>query len=367
MRLTPHLAIVAMLILGGAAPASAQISASELVMRLEALENQIRQLTGQVERLQHRNQQLEQQVRRTNEDTEYRLQELGGQRGGARPAPAVRPSGPRSDAAPQIQQDSDPRFAGQAMPDPRAGGDPWSSQRGDQRFDPQGSAQAQAPVQVPQGRRGDAFDPNAHPDAPGFPRPLGSLPAGQPSAPPLDENYSDGTRGRDAGAPLDLSTLAGNAANDPALQPRGAGAAPQSGMGRQAAIAPQADSPQEQFDLGYRFMQRRDYTAAEQTFRDFLDRFPGDRQASNAQYWLGESFYLRKQYQEAAEAYLEVTTKFDKSSRAPDALLRLGQSLAALGQKEMACASFAEIERKFPRSSDGLKRNVEREQKRARC
>ena len=64
MRLKPHLfAIVLTAVLGGVCPASAQMSASDLVMRLEALENQVRQLTGQIEQLQYRNQQLEQQVR----------------------------------------------------------------------------------------------------------------------------------------------------------------------------------------------------------------------------------------------------------------------------------------------------------------
>src|SRR5436305_14612113 len=49
-----------------ASPAHAQMSESELVMRLNRLENQVRQLTGQVEQLQYRNQQLEQQVARAS-------------------------------------------------------------------------------------------------------------------------------------------------------------------------------------------------------------------------------------------------------------------------------------------------------------
>src|SRR5215467_4798362 len=47
---------------------TAQVSASELVVRLDRLENQVRQLTGMVEQLQYRNQQLEQQLRRGQED-----------------------------------------------------------------------------------------------------------------------------------------------------------------------------------------------------------------------------------------------------------------------------------------------------------
>src|SRR5438105_7807962 len=51
-------------ILAGAQAVCAQASPSELVVRLERLENQLRQLTGMVEQLQYRNQQLEEQMRR---------------------------------------------------------------------------------------------------------------------------------------------------------------------------------------------------------------------------------------------------------------------------------------------------------------
>jgi TolA-binding protein len=59
--------------MGGSAPAAsaertAQSSAPDLVVRLERLETQIRQLTGAIEQLQFRNQQLESQVRRMQEE-----------------------------------------------------------------------------------------------------------------------------------------------------------------------------------------------------------------------------------------------------------------------------------------------------------
>jgi tol-pal system protein YbgF len=195
--------------------------------------------------------------------------------------------------------------------------------------------------------------------APGAPRPLGALPPGQPSAPPAE--IDDG--GRDPGAPLDLS------ANDPSRRGIALPPPPQrqmSGTGV-AAVQPPGQSARDYFDLGVGHIQRKDYASAEQTFRDFLQRFPSDRLAPDANYWLGESLFNRRQYQDAAEAYLVVTTKYETASRAPDALLRLGQSLAAIRQKEMACASFAEVGRKYPRSSVAVKQAVEREQKRVGC
>jgi tol-pal system protein YbgF len=102
-------------------------------------------------------------------------------------------------------------------------------------------------------------------------------------------------------------------------------------------------------------------------FRAFLNKFPSDRLASDAQYWLGESLFQRQRYRDAAEVFLNVSTKYETAAKAPDALLRLGQALAAMGEKEAACASFGEALRKYPRASVSVKQGVEREQKRVRC
>ena len=114
-------------------------------------------------------------------------------------------------------------------------------------------------------------------------------------------------------------------------------------------------------------MQRKDYALAEETMKNFAQKYPSDRLIANSQYWLGESYFQRQKYREAAEVFLGVTTKFDKSAKAPDALLRLGQSLAALKEKEAACAALGEVTRKYPHASAGVKAAVNREQKRGKC
>jgi len=112
---------------------------------------------------------------------------------------------------------------------------------------------------------------------------------------------------------------------------------------------------------------QKNYGAAAQTFRDFLQKYPGDRLTPDAQYWLGESLFDDQKYHDAAEAFLAVSTKYGTSAKAPDALLRLGQSLAALGEKEAACASLGEVLRKYPHASISVKQSVDREQKRVHC
>jgi tol-pal system protein YbgF len=305
----------------GAADAdrTAQMSAPDLVVRLERLESQIRQLTGAIEQLQFRNQQLEAQVRRMQEDNEYRFQELGS-KGGARPA-----AYPRAQSLPP-------------------------------------------PAPAAPGRRSDAFDPAQNPNAPGAPHTLGSInaPGGQaPMSPSAgaerDEPPVGAPAGRGANAPLDLANMGPPASPTPGQPARGPAA------GGAVATLPPSQTPRDEYDLAYGYMLRKDYALAEGSFRSFLSKYPDDRLVGDATFWLAESLFQRQQYRDAAEAFLTVSTKYDSTAKAPDALLRLGQSLAALGEKEAACASLGEVLRKFPRASASVKQGVEREQKRARC
>ena len=119
--------------------------------------------------------------------------------------------------------------------------------------------------------------------------------------------------------------------------------------------------------MAYGYVLHKDYALAEQSFRDFLRKYPNERLVSEAQYWLGESLFQQQRYRDAAESFLGVSTKYERAGKAPDALLRLGQSLAAMEQKEAACATLAEVGRKYPRASASVKRGVEQEQKRAHC
>jgi tol-pal system protein YbgF len=118
-----------------AAPAARAQDAADLVVRTSRLENQLRQLSGQIEQLQFENRRLSQQLRKFQEDVDFRLNE----RGGARP----------SSAAP-----------------------------------------APAGAQPARPRRGDAFDPSTQQGAAGGPRQLGELidesTEGLPAQGPLD-------------------------------------------------------------------------------------------------------------------------------------------------------------------------------------
>ena len=123
-----------------ATPVLAQ-DAADTSVRVNRMENQIRQLSGQIETLQFENRRLADQLKRFQEDVEFRLSE----RGVAKPAaPAATPGQPSM-------------------------GQPAASQ-------------------PPRPRRNDAFDPSAQPAAPGAPRTLGGIidDGGPGSGQPLD-------------------------------------------------------------------------------------------------------------------------------------------------------------------------------------
>lgn len=311
----------------------APITETDAVVRVQQLEGRLRQLTGENEQLQFRVRQLEEQLR-----------QLGGN--------ASAPAAGRANTA-MVPPRQPPQQQVQPLP-------PYPQSYPQPAYPPQ-QASAQPAYPSSAGSSGDAFDPSANPTAPGVPRPLGSI-VGQPSAPERPDVGAPG--GRAAGEPLDLSNLS----------PRRDGAPPSavtvpqpSAAGPQLATAAPSQTPRDEYDLGYGYIQHKDYALAEQAFRAFVKKYPNDRLVADAQYWLGESLFQRQRYRDAAESFLTVTTKYDTATRAPDALLRLGQSLAALKEKEAACAAFGEVTRKYPRASGGVKQGVDREQKRNGC
>ena len=348
----PMIRSASLLVITGAlwaGAAHAQMSGADLVTRIDRLQAQVRELTGTVEELQYRNQQLEQELQRL--------------RAAAPGAPAA--SSPTAQSAPPPNS----RYSSPQYP-PAAGGYP-------QPAAPPPAVVASTPVAAPPPavasgdanlstlRHGDAFDPDRNPAAPGAPRPMGASTAANEPPP-----AATATTPRTAGAPLDLSRPSLPPAASASASPGGdlppPSANPNATGAMQAALPP-GNTPKDEYDLAYGYVLHKDFGLAEQTFRDFLHKYPSDRLTPEAQYWLGESLFQDKQYRDAAESFLTVSTKYENTARAPDALLRLGQSLAALGEKEAACASLGEVLRKYPRAPLSVKQSVDREQKRTHC
>jgi tol-pal system protein YbgF len=288
---------------GGAA--GDQDEASGLVLRINRLEEALRQANGRIEELENAQHQLEAQLQKFRRDVEFRF----GDRSGGAP--------PESDVA-----------EAPLAPD--------------------------QPGVPPRPRRSDAFDPNADPNAPGAPRPLGTTP---PSAPLVRESPAPLARqGPAPGAPLELG-------KGPPVAPPPAASGPTI-VGTGVAML---DQPHEQFNAALQAFQAGQYPEAETGFKAFIAANPAHRLSPDAIFYIGETYLQRSRPREAAEQFLKVTTDYSKSSRAPESMVRLGQSLAVLGNSEQACATLTEFGKRYPTASASVKKLAEHESAKDHC
>jgi tol-pal system protein YbgF len=259
------------------ATAVAQMSESDMVVKLEQLEADMRRLTGAVEELQYRNQQLEQALRA-----------LQGGAPAAAAAPAMRPGPAAAPAAP--------------------------------------------PAPAP-GRRSDAFDPAQNPNAPGAPRVLGSPaavaggPINEPPAP------IPGVADNQPGAPLDLGT------NPNAPSPQLATLPPSQTpkdefdlaygyvLRKDFTLAQQAFQDfikrypsdamtgEAQFWLGESLYQSKNYQSAAEAFVTMTKKYPSSAKQPDTLLRLGQSLAALQQRDLACVTLAEVSKKYPRAAQ----------------------------------------------------
>ncbi len=120
------------------------------------------------------------------------------------------------------------------------------------------------------------------------------------------------------------------------------------------------------YDNAYKLLAAGKYAESEGAFKRFLETYPDDDLASNAQYWLGQSYYVRGDYQTAAQTFLDGYQKHPKSPKAPAYLLKIGITLNKLGQAEDACDVYRELSTQFPTSQEATTR-LAPERQAAKC
>jgi tol-pal system protein YbgF len=152
-----------------------------------------------------------------------------------------------------------------------------------------------------------------------------------------------------------LGTLAAGGAPQPQQQVAAAG----------GGLPP--GNAQDQYNYAMGLLTQANYPAAEQAMKAFVDRYPKDPLAGNAQYWLGETYYVRKDYANSATAFAQGYEKYPKGPKAADDLLKLGMSLTALNQKADACKAYARLGRDFSPPPQSIKDRLTAERQRAGC
>ncbi|MCA3574490.1 MAG: tol-pal system protein YbgF [Aestuariivirga sp.] len=311
-------AALALMVVGLVSPVAAQ-SASDMAVRMQMLEDQVRRLTGEVQELSFEVKQLRAQAG---------AGAAAGQSGAVQPMtpPAAQVA---EQPGPSQQKRLAAASAGTPIPDSN---DIEVIQQQPIGAPPQtGEADLAAPGLQVLGAMDNAA---AQPDDGGF--------QGKVLVPPSQQEPGDDAfvQQQQAGA---------NSIETVALDPGATG-----------------ESPEALYERSNESLLRRQFAEAEAGFSDFLQKYPDHGLAGAAQYWLGETFYAQGDFRRAAASFLQGYKKYPKSRRAPDSLLKLGISLNRLGQSDQACAAYAAVSAEYPKAVDARKR-AQAEAKRAGC
>ncbi|MDH3999169.1 MAG: tol-pal system protein YbgF [Desulfuromonadales bacterium] len=92
------------------------------------------------------------------------------------------------------------------------------------------------------------------------------------------------------------------------------------------------------------------YQAAAHGFDLFLQRFPNNSYAANAQFWLGDCYFNQQQYETAITEFQKVVQEHPKADKAPEALLKIAMTLLQLDETEQAEESIATLKHNYPKS-----------------
>ncbi|MBL0372454.1 tol-pal system protein YbgF [Rhizobium sp. KVB221] len=275
-------------------------------MRVQQLEEQLRQLNGRVEEMSFQLLQMQETIRKAQEDNEFRFQDL---EGGAKPKK---------------------KSSIETVP-------------GDQSQD---TANASGDT-TPEAGQNDAAQLNLPMDDIGGTDPNTGKPAGDLGSLKLDENGNVlGTQSLDG---VDVSNL----------PPPDTSTSDQT-----ASLKTGVDA---QYQSAYEQVLAGDYASAESGFADFINANPQSKKLADANFWLGEAQYSQGKYNDSAKTFLNAYKTYGKSAKAPEMLLKLAMSLAALDSKDTACATLREVSKAYPKASRAIIGKVASEQKRLAC
>ncbi|MBT5110388.1 MAG: tol-pal system protein YbgF [Rhodospirillaceae bacterium] len=318
---------------GEAAPQQGQFNA-RIQRQVQAMQDQMRGLTGRLEEVQHQIRTVGDRVDKLVGDVDLRLQMLEQRVLGASSAgPNATPAAPMK----TLTSESPPTTVITSSGIQRKlVADPPTSK-------PMGTLGTVSQSTVESVRSGDVVDTKSGSAtiAPGVER--------QAAA----RNISPQSRQQISTATPTSPSVAVSNSNLAALQPT-------------ASVLPPG-SPKEQYDYAFSLLRKRDYQGSETALRAFIEKYPNNQLSGNAMYWMGETYYVRKDYTEAARIFLDGYQRFPKGAKAADNLLKLAKSLSEIGEKKSACASYKELLKIFPKASNRMLSAAKNEFRRLKC
>ncbi len=90
-------------------------------------------------------------------------------------------------------------------------------------------------------------------------------------------------------------------------------------------------------------------------FQTFLQNFPNNSYASNAQFWMADSYLKQQQLPTAIEEFNKMLQLYPRAAKAADALLKIATAQQQLGNPQRARETLEILYRQYPESSAAKK------------
>lgn len=185
--------------------------------------------------------------------------------------------------------------------------------------------------------------------APGGAQP--STVAGQPAEEPAVGAPKTGGEQMVAGTggslpPVAAGTPAAGAAHE---APASAAPAEEGAAGQAPQTEAKAPDPEVEFNEAMRALrEEHSLPRARVLLRAFLEKYPTNDLADDAQYWIGQTYFEEKNYERAILAFNKVQVDYANGDKAPDALLQEALSFLNLGDRASARELLGRLIGKYP-------------------
>ncbi len=105
------------------------------------------------------------------------------------------------------------------------------------------------------------------------------------------------------------------------------------------------------YSFAMELLKSKKYTDSRARFQEYIDKYPGDSLASNAQYWIGETYYSLNNMNDALNAFEMVVANYPRSSKVPDAHLKIAFIKDVTGKRPEAVEILNTVITSYPKST----------------
>lgn len=143
----------------------------------------------------------------------------------------------------------------------------------------------------------------------------------------------------------------GDDASSAVALPPAQGLGPSVSQGASPGASTDNAASQAAYSAAFGMLKAGQYEDSIAAFNAYLQQYPYSQYADNAQYWLGEAYYVLRQFEPAIEQYQKLVANYPDSQKQSHALLKIAYSYSELGLPEQALQVLGTLKTRFPGSA----------------